>query len=298
MPKTKFTKEFVKGLEKIRSLEIQGAQNVAKYSLVLMKNLILEKKNLKNLHKLLADAKLELFKTRPTEPAMRNALNYVLFSEKEDPLNLVAKIESTLEFFKKGEDHISELGSRLIRNGMVVYTHCHSSTVVNILKKAYDNGIKFEVCNTETRPRFQGKKTAKELAEYGIKVNHYVDSAARLAIKKSDLVFLGCDAITESKIYNKIGSELFAEVANKYDVPVYVCTNSWKYDPLAKSGYEEVIEERDSSEVWVDAPENVNIMNPAFEKVHPNLVTGIISELGVLSIHAFYDELRKKYKWM
>jgi ribose 1,5-bisphosphate isomerase len=294
---------FETGLEKIRSLEIQGAENIAKYSLELIKNLVKKNHTSNKLHSILSDAKLDLFKTRPTEPAMRNALNYVLLgldasTISMQPLKIIERIESALEFFEKSEKYIAEIGARRIKNGMVVYTHCHSSTVINILKKAKDMKIDFQVNNTETRPRFQGRKTAKELSEYGIKVNHFVDSAMRLALKKSDVVMLGCDAIIESKIYNKIGSELICEIAHKYDIPTYVCTTSWKYDPLAKSGYEDVIEERSKDEVWENAPSSVNILNPAFEKIDYNLVSAVISELGILSPDQLVNEIRKKYSWM
>ena len=67
--------------------------------------------------------------------------------------------------------------------------------VMAILKKAKEQGKKFEVYNTETRPKFQGRITATELAKLGIPVTHYIDSAARLAIKQTDMMLIGCDAI-------------------------------------------------------------------------------------------------------
>lgn len=294
---------FESGLEKIRSLEIQGAENIAKFSLKLIKGLVKEHKDSHQLFSILSDAKLKLFRTRPTEPCMRNALNYVLFGLDAStisvhPESIAERIDSTLEFFKKSEDYISEVGARRIKNGMVVFTHCHSSTVVDILKKAKEMKIDFDVHNTETRPLLQGRKTAKELAAAGIHVVHFVDSAARLALKKADMMMIGCDAITESRVYNKIGSEMMCEIAERYDIPVYICTNSWKYDPLAKTGYEDVIEERSPKEIWDKAPKKVNVLNPAFEKISLNLVSAIITELGILSPDNFFQEVKKKYNWM
>ena len=180
---------------------------------------------------------------------------------------------------------------------MVIYTHCHSSTVTQILTEANKLGKDFEVHNTETRPLFQRRTTAKELAKSGIKVTHYLDSAARLALKKSDMMMIGCDAITTDKVINKIGSELISERAYKYEIPLYVCTHSWKFDPLSVKGYEEAIEQRHALEVWKNTPKNVIIDNHAFEQIDPTLCTGIISELGVFKHSAFIEEVQRTFPW-
>jgi len=161
-------------------------------------------------------------------------------------------------------------------------------------KKCRRNGKKFVVHNTETRPNLQGRKTAAELASLGIKVVHFVDSAARLALKKADIMLIGCDALTsEGKIVNKIGSELFCEAASRMQVPVYVCCTSWKFDLKTLFGYEETIEKRGASEVWNNPPRNVVIDNHAFERVDPRLVTGLITELGVFHPMTINEELRR-----
>ena len=182
---------------------------------------------------------------------------------------------------------------------MTIFTHCHSSSVVGILRKAKEQGKKFEVYCTETRPMFQGRITASELAQLKIPVTMFVDSGARIALKEADLMLIGSDSIsTEGKIINKIGSEMFSEIANKYDVPVYSCTDAWKFDPQSVYGYEEKIEKREAKEVWKKPPKGVKISNLAFEKVHPNLIMGIISELGIIQPEAFVVEVKRKYSWM
>ena len=104
--------------------------------------------------------------------------------------------------------------------------------------------------------------------------------------------------ITTTRIYNKIGSEMFAIIASKYDVPLYVCTDSWKFDPKGTYGMGEDVEERKPEEVWKDSPKGVKILNPAFEKIRPDLVAGIISELGIYPHQAFLEELEEKYSWL
>ena len=112
-------------------------------------------------------------------------------------------------------------------------------------------------------------------------------------------MLLGADAITvEGKIINKMGSELFAEVAEQNDVPVYICSDSWKFDPASVFGYEEEIEKRSAKEVWPTAPKGVTISNFAFEKINPDLITGIISELGVYTPEVFVEEVKRSYPWI
>jgi translation initiation factor 2B subunit (eIF-2B alpha/beta/delta family) len=171
--------------------------------------------------------------------------------------------------------------------------------VVGILKEAKAQKKSFVVHNTETRPHFQGRKTAMELARDGIKVVHYVDSAARLAMKKADIMLIGCDAFTsEGRVINKIGSELFAEIAHRLQVPVYVCTSTWKFDPKTVFGFEEQIEERARCEVWKDIPKNVRVDNHAFEIVSPELITGMITEMGVYRPEVLVEELRVRAPWI
>ena len=115
---------FETGLKKIRSLEIQGAENVAKYSLKLIRSLISKHKGSHELFSILTDAKLKLFRTRPTEPCMRNALNYVLLGLDSStisiqPEKIVERINSTVEFFEKSQKYIAEIGARRIKNGMI-----------------------------------------------------------------------------------------------------------------------------------------------------------------------------------
>ena len=295
---------FQQILKDIESLKIQGATNVAKSSIKALRILAEKNKNkLKvDLIHSLNSAKKELFNSRPTEPTMRNAINYILdnVEVEQNVFKAVKERVKAVEYhFNNTNDIIAKIGARKIKKGMIIFTHCHSSSVTSILKLAKKQRVKFEVHNTETRPRLQGRITARELAREGIPVVHYVDSAARLALKKADLMLMGADAITtEGTVINKIGSELFAEIAEKYDIPVYSCTDSWKFDPETVFGYEEEIEERGPKEVWPNPPKGVKIDNHAFEKVDPDLVTGIISELGIYKPSIFVDQIRRAYPWI
>ncbi|MBN2330748.1 MAG: hypothetical protein JXC85_02935 [Candidatus Aenigmarchaeota archaeon] len=265
---------------KIKKVEIQGAENVAKAAV----RALMLRNDARSIKKLIS--------LRPTEPCMRNAIGFV----KPDPKKLGPV---ALKHFTDSDKKIGEYGAKKIDDGMTVFTHCHSSNVMDVLRRAKLDGKRYEVYCTETRPLLQGRKTAKELKRLGIPVTMFVDSGARIALKDSDLFLFGADAITsECKVVNKIGTEMMAEIANKYDTGCYCCTDSWKYDATTVFGNKEPIEIRDPKEVWPGAPAGVKIMNLAFERVDPDLITAIISELGVFPPEVFIQEVRKAYPWL
>jgi ribose 1,5-bisphosphate isomerase len=271
--------DFNKIIKDIKSLKIQGAENVARAGVKALK--LKHDKN--SINKIIA--------TRPTEPCLRNAINFVLRDIKKNA-NLA------LKHFDDAQSKIAIIGSRKIRNNDIIFTHCHSATVMGILKEAAKTR-KFKVYCTETRPRFQGRTTAVELAKAKIPVRLFTDASGRYALKKSNLTFFGVDAITsEGEIVNKMGTEMYADIAEKYDIPVYFCTDSWKYDPLTVFGFEEAIERREAKEVWDRPPKGVEISNLAFEIVEPELATAIISELGVYSAATFIEEVKRNYPWI
>ncbi|MBI5412876.1 ribose 1,5-bisphosphate isomerase [Candidatus Peregrinibacteria bacterium] len=278
-------------LQKIKSLEIQGAENIAIAAVQAFAEKLKETRDVEQLKKYVA----ELGSLRETEPALRNALHYCLLNFAKDP----KAAETAVNHFKSAKALIAEIGAKKIHDGMVVFTHCHASTVTQILIKAWQEGKKFTVRNTETRPKYQGRKTAEELAKAGIPVVHSVDSAGRLGMQEADLFLFGADAITaEGNVVNKIGTTMFAHSAALYQIPVYSCTNSWKFDPATIGGADEPIEERDPKEVWDSAPEGIKVINPAFELTPADKINGIITELGVFKPETLVSEIKKAYPWM
>lgn len=283
--------EYQEIIDKIKSLEIQGARNIAIAAVEAFGLKLKETQDEAELQK----AHDELVATRATEPGLRNALNYCFKNYKNDP----DIAEKAKKHFEDAKNKIAEYGAKKIHDGMKVFTHCHSSTVRAILEKAWDDGKRFEVYNTETRPKFQGRKTATLLSEKGIPVTHFVDSAGRSMLRKCDLFLFGCDAVTaEGKLINKIGTEMLAEAAHESHIDAYSCTNSWKFNPETLYGEEEQIEQRDPNEVWENPPKGVKIYNPAFEITSPDMFTGVITELGIYKGESLIDAVKEEYPWM
>ncbi|MFC1810191.1 translation initiation factor eIF-2B [Patescibacteria group bacterium] len=283
--------EYQEIIDKIKSLEIQGARNIAIAAAQAFGLKLKETDDPEELQK----AHDELVATRATEPGLRNALKFCIENYKDDP-----KIaEKAVEHFAKSKEKIAEYGAKKIHDGMKVFTHCHSSTARAIIEKAWDEGKRFEVYNTETRPKFQGRKTATKLAAKGIPVTHFVDSAGRSMLRKCDLFLFGCDAVTaEGKLINKIGTEMLAEAAHESRIDAYSCTNAWKFNAETLYGEEEEIEQRDTKEVWEDPPEGVKIYNPAFEITSPDMFTGVITELGIYKGESLIEAVKEEYPWM
>lgn len=275
----------------IKDLTIQGAENIAVAAVDALWQILQKTKDPKKIQ----HAYKELISLRATEPALRNALNYLLanYKKTKNPAEKVKK------HFSDSQKLIAEYGAKKILNGMNVFTHCHSSTVENILILAHKQGKKFTVYNTETRPKYQGRITATSLAKAGIKVVHMVDSAGRTALKKADIFLYGCDSFSsEGKTINKIGTEALAEAANKARIPVYCCTNTWKFNPQTIHGFEEVIELRDPKEVWDNPPKGVTIFNPAFEIISPDIITGVITEIGIFKPESIVNRIAVIYPWL
>jgi len=280
-------------LHGIRSLEIQGAEQVATAALLVIKE-TMNKSKANTQQAVLKDAeriRQKLVNTRSTEPELRNYLNIIMrFMRSYNKKNLKAATQKKImEVLKEKElrhQKIVAHGVKLLKRNMVIYTHCHSSTVNDILKAAKRKRIR--VRNTETRPLFQGRCTAKELVKAKIPVTHFVDSAMVEAVKKANIILIGADAVTKDGVYNKIGSELLGLLADHFHIPLYVCASQMKFD-LNK----EKIEQRSPTEIWDNAPNGITIHNPAFELIHFKHVKRIVCEEGVLKPKEFMRQARR-----
>jgi ribose 1,5-bisphosphate isomerase len=308
-------KQLQKDAERIKSLEIQGATNVAISAINFLceyANRINKEVTIDGFFKELYKAREVLFKTRETEPAMRNGLNFIMNrlekQKKELTIKKIFEIISRCkdeykEMVKNAKQRIAEIGARRFpesenKKDFIVMTHCHSSVVNGIFLEAKKQGKdNFKVVATETQPILQGRKTVKKLLNNGIEVIHIVDSAMRWAVNNLDvdLIIIGADSLTsEGTIINKIGSRLLALVAHEEHVPFYVASPLLKYNPQTSFGILEKIEMRDPKEIWENTSKNLEILNPAFETVSRRYIDGLISEAGIFApshVHTYFTKL-------
>ena len=295
--------------ERIRKLEVQGARNVAIAAIKALETLA-EKtgaKTRKEFLKELAEAKATLFASRATEPLMRNAVRWIVSQVEQSgkqQVDALAKLVSSsssqfLKDLEASKEVIAEIGAKRVRDNMVVFTHCHSSTVTHLLSKAKKDGKTFEVVCTETRPVFQGRITAKEMLALGVKTTFIIDSAARSFMRNADIVIVGADSITsEGNIINKIGTSTIALLAHEARKPFYIVAELLKFDPATVRGDYEKIEERSPDEVWKGAPEKLLIRNPAFDVTRRDYIHGVICEEGVIPPHSVKEVMHRRYPWI
>ena len=193
---------------------------------------------------------------------------------------------------------LGKKGAEMIRKDEVILTHCNAGslatvtygTALGVLRAANDLGKKIRVIATETRPVMQGSRlTAFELDHYGIDFSLIPDTAVGHLMSSGliNRVIVGADRILKSgHVYNKIGTYQVAALAKRHKIPFYVAAPSSTFDLTSKVG-DVVIEERDKNELMkmgnkLLAPKGIKIFNPAFDLTPPELITGIITEKGIL----------------
>ena len=281
----------------IKSLKIQGATNIAIAAAAALKSLSTKKYYSTAAFKSdLSKAVFDLVSARPTEPALRNAIRFVIkLRESSVPEMQYALSKNVDAFIRKQHETKQKTVVNLansVKPGSTIFTHCHSSTVTAGLILA-SKTKKFKVICTETRPRFQGRITAQELTSAGIDTTMIVDSAASSFLKGCSRVYVGCDAIEyDGQIINKIGTLTIALLAKRFRVPFTVVTESYKFDPETKKK-PEPIERRSPDEIWES---KVKILNPAFDRTSPEFVASTITEFGELSVEKLLPKLKRMYK--
>lgn len=295
-------KTVKKTAEDIKKLKIQGASKVLESAVFSLMNETINSKakNENDFRKeFLKNAKL-LYSSRPTEPAMRNSIRIMKqsISDKSLSIDEMKKIIfKEGKNFKKNREEVmkkmAKYGANLIKPNSTILTICHSHTVIEVLLKARKK-IKKVYC-LETRPLFQGRMTARELARAGIDVTLLVDSAASTVLKECDYFFSGADAfLADGDVINKIGTNQVSTVCRRYETKHYVVCSTKKFSPATFFGFNEPIEKRNPLELGEKMPK-VKVINPAFDRTHANLIEGIICEKGIFSPKTLaaklYDEL-------
>lgn len=303
-------------VQDIKSIKIQGATNVAIATFEGIK-LFIEQYS--------GDVPLEVFisevektgvllsEARPNEPLAKNGLRYLahMIRVKFPGLTDVEKAKEAytqltndyLDLIASTKKQIIDKSGTILKGVDEVVTHCHSSTVEKVIisqAKKVDNF--YAVC-TETRPLFQGRITAKHLLEAGVDTTMVADSAVESFIigrggRNTDVVFIGCDQITmNGDAINKIGSWGVAIAAYYANIPLYVVGTILKTDvSTAYKPFE--IEMRDASELWDDAPEGLKMINPAFELVNKELITGFMTEFGLVKPDDIAKTIQDNYGWL
>ncbi len=256
----------------------------------------------------LSEAKIYLQEARPTAVNLRWALDrmydFALSKKGLGPEVIAAQMkgealairDEDIEVCRK----IGEHGLRLLKRGQGILTHCNAGhlacvrygTATAPIYLGCERGYDFRVFADETRPLLQGARlTSFELARAGIDVTLICDNMASSVMKKGwiDAVITGCDRVAANgDAANKIGTSGAAILAKYYGIPFYIAAPTSTIDFGTATGADIVIEERSGDEIkkmWYSEPmavDEVKTFNPSFDVTEASLITGIITEYGVL----------------
>ena len=274
-------------------------------------------KTKENLLEDLEKARKVLFETRPTAVNLAWGLEKIMKVTKE--ANDVSEIKKLViqTAQKMAEEDVQtnmkmgKHGAKLFENNDIIMTHCNAGalatvgygTALGVIRATKESGKQIKVIATETRPVMQGSRlTAFELKHDGIDVSLIPDTAVGYAMSKGLVtkVIVGADRILRTgHVYNKIGTYQIALIAQQHKIPFYVAAPLSTFD-LKSNPEDVIIEQRKSSEVTAvagkkTAPDDIGVINPAFDMTPPELVTGIITEAGIVK-HPYTESIKKLFE--
>ncbi|MEM4717787.1 MAG: ribose 1,5-bisphosphate isomerase [Desulfurococcaceae archaeon] len=302
------TLEIING---IKTMKIRGAGRIARAGAEALKYAVLGytgQEDLIDFRKYIVEVAKMIISTRPTAVSLPNAVVFVLrsiknvssFQEARD--SIVKHSDEFIENSYRAVNKISEIGSKRLREGSIVLTHCHSTTAVELIARAYREGRVEKVYSTETRPFLQGRITFEHLRRYGVPVVQIPDSAVRYIMHDVDYVVVGADTVTSNgAVVNKIGTSQVTLSAKESRVRVYVAAESYKFSPLTLIGELVKIEYRDPEEIasrdWIKAHPGIMVLNPVFDVTPPEYIDAIITEYGVIPPQSSILILIDKLGW-
>ncbi|MCH7705574.1 MAG: S-methyl-5-thioribose-1-phosphate isomerase [Chloroflexi bacterium] len=292
--------------EAIQTMQVRGAPAIgvaAAYAMVLAVKAV-DTLNTERLISYLSEVEKEMANTRPTAVNLRWALNRMMSVAQQgrSPGQLREILEEEAVAIHRenvaANRRIGELGAELIPKEGAVLTHCNTGalatagygTAIGVIRAAWEQGSRFHVLVTETRPLLQGARlTAWELVQLGIPTDLIVDSAAGSILASGEVkcVIVGADRIAANgDVANKIGTYPLAVLAHEFDIPFYVAAPTSSVDLSLASGDQIPLEERDPEEVTLwngrsTAPKGITVRNLAFDVTPNRYITAIITERGI-----------------
>jgi methylthioribose-1-phosphate isomerase len=262
-------------------------------------------------------AKKILFETRPTAVnlswGLENIMNVAKDGETVDQIrtSVVETAKQMAEDDIQINMSIGKNGSDLFSDNDTIMTHCNAGalatvgygTALGVIRATKESGKNIKVIATETRPVQQGSRlTAFELKHDGIDVSIIPDTAVGYTMANGLVngVVVGADRILQTgHVFNKIGTYQVATMAKQHNIPFYVAAPLSTFD-LESKPKDIIIEQRKASEVTgigdkKTAPDGIDVINPAFDITPPELISGIITENGIVK-PPYEDSIKKLFE--
>jgi len=299
-------RDLARLIDAIKRLEVRGAPAIGVAAAF---GMVFAAQTSTNREEFLEKAE-NLKKARPTAVNLMWAVEFLVKKSSNIDFSELPQFleKSALELLQEDltmNKAIGKYGASLFSEPANILTICNTGslatagygTALGVIRRLFEEGQIRNVFVCETRPLLQGSRlTAYELMEEKIPSTLITDNMAGwvMKTKKIDAVIVGADRIAvNGDTANKIGTYSLALLAKAHDIPFYVAAPYSTFDREISSGEQISIEERDPDEVrkignaWTTLKE-MQVFNPAFDVTPHELITGIITNKGVLTTP--YDE--------
>ncbi len=291
----------------IRTMLIRGAGAIGSAAGFAMAQAFLQAPK-RDRNEFIMNARYEIEATRPTARNLFYAVDRVFRAGSGSSEHAVIEAQDIADEDARDSRNIGKYGNELIKDGYSICTHCNAGwlafvdygTALSPVYQAHKKGKKVFVYVDETRPRGQGARlTAWELFQAGIPHVIIPDNATAslMSQAKINIMIVGADRVAANgDVANKIGTLEKAIIARTFNVPFYVAAPTSTIDLDCESGNHIIIEEREEDEVLyqkgIDREGNTHeilvcspgshAFNPAFDITPAHLITGIITEKGII----------------
>lgn len=236
----------------------------------------------------LLEAGQALIRAQPAMASLFNLVNAVLLAV-EGAEDLEAMRETVRERaqgfaaeLEQRSQRIAEATLELIHEGATVMTLSYSATVLAALLRARGAGKRFQVLCPESRPQREGLALARRLGAEGVEATVIVDAAMAHFMGGVQLALVGADSLSVRGLVNKVGTWGLALAARASSVPFYALCGTEKFLPTSRLSHLR-IEERDPREILPEPAPHVTAVNVYFDLTPLELLTGVVTERGLLS---------------
>ncbi len=219
---------------------------------------------------------------RPAMAALTNAMAQLL-STPGDSLAIVQAAERWLQDDETAIARIASHAQALLQGQLM--TCSISGTTLAVLLACRQQLS--SVVTLEGRPRYEGRTLAEALARQGVAVTLITDAQADIFLPDCAAVIVGADSVlANGDVLNKAGTALLAWAARGHGIPFYVTCETLKISPQRWRGDFSLLEEKESAEVLEKPLAGVTVRNFYFDRTPHELVTGVITERGIVDAQA------------
>ena len=219
-----------------------------------------------------------LASARPAMAALSSVVS-ALLAASDEPGEIAHAAEQQLQNYEQTTGQITRYARPLLQGR--VLTCSISGTVLDVLVACRDQLC--EVITLEGRPRYEGRVMAQSLSAQGIAVTLLTDAQADIFLPSCSAVVVGADSVlADGDVLNKAGTALLAWAARGHNIPLYVLCETLKISDQHWTGDTRMLEEKEPEEVLPQPIGGVTVRNFYFDRTPPQLITGIVTERGIL----------------